>query len=293
MKLNYLTATLLVVGLAACTNEEESPVLNDTPIAARITANIGNEVMTRVSGSAWDTNDKIGISYTSTDENKSGTNIAYHATTTTGDFEPDGEPIYLEGDDTYTFTAYYPYSETVNEENKSISATTEAANQSSNIDFLYASGATAIKANPSVNFTFKHCMSRLTLTFAKGDGLDDAAMSEYTLSGIKLSGTFDTTTGTATATTEETASSLTMTATFGNTSSVFLFPQELSGITVRITIGGETYSATLKLPDEATALAAGKNYTYNITVTKVGLLIDKANITEWSESDGSEASATI
>ena len=293
MKLNYLTATLLVVGLAACTNEEESPVLNDTPVAARITANIGNEVMTRVSGSAWDTNDKIGISYTSTDENKSGTNIAYHATTTTGNFEPDGEPIYLEGDDTYTFTAYYPYNSDITADAPTISATTEATNQSSSIDFLYADKTDARKANPSVDFTFKHCMSRLTLTFAKGDGLSDAIMDKYTLSGIKLSGTFDTTTGTATATTGETASFLTMAATFGNTSSVFLFPQEVSDITVSITIGGETYSATLKLPDEATALAAGKNYTYNITVTKVGLLIDKANITEWGESIGGEASATI
>ena len=293
---------LLAIGLVACTNDEND-ILSTDPVAARITANIGNEMNTRVTNeNQWEADkDLIGISYTTANGDKSGTNISYKATSTQGSFVPSSNPIYLEGSDTYTFSAYYPYNSSITEGNTVINASTTATNQETNIDFLYAN-TTATKANPDVDFTFAHCMSLLSLTFTQGEGLEGATMSGYTLSGIYLNGTFDTSTGKATATTDATGeteqeTTLTMSAGFGSTSSVLLFPQTLSNsITVSVTIDGNIYSATLnpKVEDEtSTELKAGYKYAYTITVTKVGLRIEGATITSWNNGTDGSGSVAI
>ena len=303
MKVQHLSMALLAIGLVACTNDEND-ILSTDPVAARSTANIGNEMNTRVTNeNQWEADkDLIGISYTTTSGDKSGTNISYKATSTQGSFTPSSNPIYLEGSDTYTFSAYYPYNSDIAEENTIITASTTAENQGTGIDFLYASSETATKGEPDVDFTFAHCMSLLSLTFTQGEGLEGATMSEYTLSGIYLNGTFDTSTGKATATTDATGeteqeTTLTMSAGFGSTSSVLLFPQTLSnGITVNVTIDGNIYSATLnpKVEDEtSTELKAGYKYAYTITVTKVGLRIEGATITSWGEGTDGSGSVAI
>ena len=295
MKTRLFTFAVLGIALAACTNDEEN--LNDGPVAAVINAEISDAVATRASGTQWTTNDEIGIS-----ESRFGyVNVPYRWES--GKFTPTGTIIFFQDDDPTTFSAYYPY----DADGGTLTATTDATAQQNQpaIDFLYATGATASTHNPEVNFTddtdaggtdcsFHHCMSQITLTFKEGSGVDFSTIQPtgYTLSGLMLTGSFDTTTGTAETDDATAAQDLDMTLTNGAlTSSVILFPQTKASIGLSVYYNSQPYTATLTIPDGA--LKAGNNYTWTVTVRNKDLSIESAKITDWNPVTGGNVSADL
>lgn len=233
MNTRLLPIAVLALCAVACTNDNEN--LNDGPVAAVINAEISDAVATRASGTTWAERDKIGIS-----ESRFGyTNVPYRWES--GKFTPTGTIIFFQDDDPTTFSAYYPY----DADGGTLTTTTDATAQQNQpaIDFLYATGATASTHNPEVNFTddtdaggtdcsFHHCMSQITLTFKEGSGVDFSTIQPtgYTLSGLVLEGSFDTTTGTAETDANAQTADLTMELDGALTSSVILFPQSTTSI---------------------------------------------------------------
>lgn len=295
MKTRLFTFAALALALAACTNDNEN--LNDDSVAAVINAEISDAVATRASGTAWAERDEIGIS-----ESRFGyTNVPYRWES--GKFTPTGTIIFFQDDDPTTFSAYYPY----NAAGGTLTATTDATAQQNQpaIDFLYATGATASTHNPEVNFTddtdaggtdcsFHHCMSQITLTFEAGSGVDFNTIKPtgYTLSGLVLAGSFDTTTGTAETDDATAAQDLDMTLTNGAlTSSVILFPQTKASIGLSVYYNSQPYTATLTIPDGA--LKAGNNYTYTVTVRNKDLSISSATISDWNPVNGGNVNADL
>ena len=295
MKTRLFTFAALALALAACTNDNEN--LNDDSVAAVINAEISDAVSTRASGTAWAERDEIGIS-----QRRFGyTNVPYRWES--GKFTPTGTIIFFQDDDPTTFSAYYPY----DADGGTLTATTDATAQQNQpaIDFLYATGATASTHNPEVNFTddtdaggtdcsFHHCMSQITLTFKEGSGVDFSTIQPtgYTLSGLMLTGSFDTTTGTAETDDATAAQDLDMTLTNGAlTSSVILFPQTKASIGLSVYYNSQPYTATLTIPDGA--LKAGNNYTYTVTVRNKDLSIESAEITPWNPVSGDDVNADL
>ena len=295
MKTRLFTFATLALALAACTNDDEN--LNNGSVAAVINAEISDAVSTRASGTAWAERDEIGIS-----ESRFGyTNVPYRWES--GKFTPTGTIIFFQDDDPTTFSAYYPY----DADGGTLTATTDATAQQNQpaIDFLYATGATASTHNPEVNFTddtdaggtdcsFHHCMSQITLTFKEGSGVDFSTIQPtgYTLSGLMLTGSFDTTTGTAETDDATAAQDLDMTLTNGAlTSSVILFPQTKASIGLSVYYNSQPYTATLTIPDGA--LKAGNNYTYTVTVRNKDLSIESAEITPWNPVSGDDVNADL
>lgn len=295
MKTRFFAFAALALTLAACTNDDEN--LNDGSVAAVINAEISDAVATRASGTAWAERDEIGIS-----ESRFGyTNVPYRWES--GKFTPTGTIIFFQDDDPTTFSAYYPY----DADGGTLTATTDATAQQNQpaIDFLYATGATASTHNPEVNFTddtdaggtdcsFHHCMSQITLTFKAGSGVDFTTINPtgYTLSGLVLEGSFDTTTGTAETDDATAAQDLDMTLTNGAlTSSVILFPQTKASIGLSVYYNSQPYTATLTIPDGA--LKAGNNYTYTVTVRNKDLSIESAEITPWNPVSGDDVNADL
>ena len=89
-------------------NDDE--YVDNTPVAARITAGIGNSVSSRAAGTAWAKGDKIGITTLRGDESKY-VNMEY--TTENGDGKFAGTPMYFQDAQAeVTFTAYYPFTGT-------------------------------------------------------------------------------------------------------------------------------------------------------------------------------------
>ena len=286
MKTRLFVFAALALALAACNKDNNEVLDNDGPVAAEFTAAIGNNMTTRVSGTdgdQWDNGDCIGIT------GAGYTNIPY--VINNNRFAPQSTVIYFNGPETKTFNAYYPY----NAAGGTLAVSTTADNQGSGIDFLFASGATGSTRNPTVSFTgeysFRHCMSRITLTFEAGDGVDFSMVkpNAYTLGGVKLDGTFDTATGTAAADDGAQAGEVSMELENGNlTSSVIIFPQATASLPLVVNYNSQTYTATLTVPEGA--LKAGKRYTYTVRVNATGLTLEGCTISDWTdeskETDG-------
>ena len=295
MKTRFFALATLVLALAACNNDNEN--LNGDPVAARFTADIA--LATRASGTTWDNGDRIGITDIGNDTQYG--NVPFILKN--GKFEAEGKVIYIEDTKTHTFRAYYPY----NAAGGILAATTDATAQQnqSAIDFLFATGATGDKKSPVVSFTdktakggednsFHHRMSRITLTFEAGDGVNFSVVKpeRYTLDGLLLTGTFNTADGIATADNGAQTGELTMNLADGNlTSSIILFPQTVASLPLVVNYKGQEYHATLTMPEGA--LQAGNNYTYTVKVRNKVLEVSEATIAKWNDIDGGEVNAGL
>ncbi len=293
MKTRHFALAALALTLAACNNDNENQ--NGGPVAAQFTADIYEAVSTRASGTTWDDGDCIGIT------GAGYTNIPY--VLDNNRFKPQSTVIYFNDIETKTFHAYYPY----NVAGGVLTATTDAAAQQNQpaIDFLFATGATGSTHSPVVSFTdktkdggadnsFHHRMSQITLTFEAGDGVDFSQVKpeRYTLNGAKLTGTFNTADGIATADDGAQTGELTMELADGNlTSSVILFPQTAASLSLTVNYRSQNYRATLTVPEGA--LQAGNNYTYTVKVRNKGIEVSEATIAKWNDIDGGEVGADL
>ena len=295
MKTRFFALAMLALALVACNNDNEN--LNGDPVAAQFTANIAPA--TRASGTTWDNGDRIGVTDIGNDTQYG--NVPFILKN--GKFEAEEKVIYIEDAETHTFRAYYPY----NAAGGTLAATTDATAQQNQpaIDFLFTSGATGDKNSPVVSFTdktkdggednsFHHRMSRITLTFEAGDGVDFSVIKpeRYTLDGLKLTGTFNTADGIATADDGAQTGELTMELADGNlTSSVILFPQTAASLPLTVNYRSQNYRATLTVPEGA--LQAGNNYTYTVKVRNKGIEVSEATIAKWNDIDGGEVGADL
>ena len=293
MKTRFFALAALALALVACNNDNEN--LNGDLVAAQFTADIAPA--TRASGTTWDNGDRIGITDIGNDTQYG--NVPFILKN--GKFEAEGKVIYIEDAKTHTFRAYYPY----NAAGGILTATTDATAQQNQpaIDFLFASGATGDKSSPVVSFTdktykggednsFHHRMSRITLTFEAGDGVDFNVVKpeRYTLDGLLLTGTFNTADGIATADNGLQTGELTMNLADGVlTSSIILFPQTVASLPLVVNYKGQEYHATLTMPEGA--LQAGNNYTYTGKVNATGLTLEGCTIGSWVDGGGESGEA--
>ena len=160
-------------------------------------------------------------------------------------------------------------------------------------------------SSPVVSFTdktykggednyFHHRMSRITLTFEAGDGVDFSVVKpeRYTLDGLLLTGTFNTADGIATADNGAQTGELAMNLADGNlTSSVILFPQTVASLPLVVNYKGQEYPATLTMPEGA--LLPGNNYTYTVKVSNKVLEVSEATIAKWNDINGGEVDAGL
>ena len=294
MKTRFFALAALALALAACNNDNEI-LNNDGPVAARFIADIAPA--TRASGTTWTGGDRIGVTDIGNDTQYG--NVPFILKN--GKFEAEEKVIYIEDTKPHTFRAYYPY----NAAGGTLAATTDATAQQNQpaIDFLFASGATGDKDSPVVSFTdktdkggadnsFHHRMSRITLTFEVGDGVDFSVVKpeRYTLGDVILTGTFNTADGIAAA--DGTAEALAMDLADGSlTSSVILFPQTAASLPLTVNYRSQNYRATLTVPEGA--LQAGNNYTYTVKVRNKGIEVSEATIAKWNDIDGGEVGADL
>lgn len=288
MKIRHFALAALAISMAACTSDNEN-LNTDGPVAAKFIADITPATRVNSEGTEWTEGDRIGVT------GAGFTNVPYKREY--GMFVPDGTVIYFDDTETHTFKAYYPYQA----EGGTVTVSTAADKQGTDIDFLFASGATGDTRNPTVSFTgdhaFKHCMSLIKFTFKPGDGImfSETEPASYTLGGLKIEGTFDTATGT-TAVTAAANSPITMQLNGATASQVIILPQEVTiPLDLSVSYNGQSYKATLKLPETPTAnfYTAGYAYTYNITLNNKDIEVSEPTITPWKDGDSFNANSTL
>lgn len=301
-KFFLLAATAMT--FAACSNDNE-PTVENSPVAAQVYAGI-NAVQSRAAGTSWDANDEIGISCKSAGTTYN--NVQYVTTAGDGSFthvNGSANGIFFENTDVVTFTAYYPFYGTnaylPGEDGIITDVTTEEQANQKKFDFLFAT-ATASRTNPTLSFTgdnaFKHKMTRLIINVKadanSGFDAEHVFIGQYSIGGIKHSGTFNTATGEAVATGDATSEwKITGAAddkeTNVRTYDMILYPQSEASLTFKVNIAGQEYVAPAITP----ALAAGTSYTYTITVKKTGLEVSSCTIDKWGDGGSYDVDATM
>ena len=305
-KILYIAAVASL--LAACANEEDG-IGNSSPVAATIQANISKTVTRATVGNTWSENDAIGV-YASSGVITKEDNKKYITKNGDGTFEADGNDnvIYFKDNKKTTFSAYYPYSESLTDGKMDWIMSEVEEKQPCKADVLFASGATASKASPTVNFTdaehrFKHCMSLVEFKIKPGQGVKDNnyKFNRLNMKGIFISGKFDTRTGSV----EAAGDRETLTRVFNDVSfeseesfAYIMLPQSLESNKMDIEIylllnDSEVKYTTPITPSTNGQFEGGKKYTYNITVKNTGITIENANIVPWGNGDSSDLDADI
>ena len=191
-KILYIAAAALL--FAACANEEDG-IGNNGPVAATVQADIVKNATRATTDNTWSSNDAIGVNVTSYGYTI-GDNVKY-TTTGDGNFTSDNPIYFASATEEVQFNAYYPYQENVDGNgivnNWNMAEVKEG--EPCPADFLFATGATATKSSPQVQFTgdnqFKHCMSMIRLTFKAGDGIN--ANNANLKNKLKLKGIYNNT----------------------------------------------------------------------------------------------------
>ena len=332
MKKRTMTMLVTVAIMAtACEKNEDKTPRGD--VQAVFSANIGNPLVAgetattptgRATGSTWDEQDAIGI-YASESTNKDEQNWKYTRVPgkTGAEAWTSERPFYFkdtEADaEVITFWAYYPWTDKLQDisiDSKTVTIIKVDASDKQTpelqktIDFMFAdkeaedqpdhpaAPCTGNRDEPSVNFQFRHCMSKVVFKLAasEADGVtnDDIKAMTGLLTGVKSKGTFRLDNGTITDD-DEAATDLSLTTveeTDGKiTVSAIVVPQKRTETTdarlaLKKTVTNEVFK-TQKLLNFN--LEAGKKYTYTITVKKLGLKITASDITDWkAEEVGNE-----
>lgn len=304
----YIAAAALL--FAACANEEDG-ISNNGPVAATVQADISNNIKTRgtADNDRWTAGDAIGVYVTSTG-NTTGDNKKYVTTNGDGTFEAadNDNIIYFKDNKETTFSAYYPYSESLTDGKMNWNMAEVEENQPCMADVLFASGATASKASPIVNFTdiehrFKHCMSLVEFKIKPRQGVKDNnyKFNRLELKGIFTSGKFDTRTGLV----ENVGDRMSLVRNFDDVPfeseesfAYIMLPQSLESNKMDIEIylllndSEVKYTASIT-PSTNGQFEGGKKYTYNITVKNTGITIEDANIYPWENGGLGDLDAEI
>ena len=296
-KILYIAAVALL--FAACANEEDG-IGNSGPVAATVKADIVKNVTRATTDDTWSKNDAIGV-YVTSPGYTIGDNVKY-TTTGDGNFTSDNPIYFADARETVIFNAYYPYQENMDGngivDNWNMAEVKEG--EPCPADFLFATGATATKSSPQVQFTgdnqFKHCMSMIRLTFKAGKGIDanNANLkNNLKLKGIYKTGSINTQTGEVTISGDRGIYESDVdnkSLKNGVTCEFIVFPQSLDNnkmdIELEVADNGTINTYTTSLPSSTNnEFKGGYLYTYTISINNTGVVIENAGITAWQTSD--------
>ncbi len=292
--------TLLAAGLlAGCEYNEVKPTPTGDPVAAEVTASI-NQALPRVEAgdgqfARFAAGDVIYVV---------AGGVAIHDYTLQGDgsWSAGDNPYYFQSAGDVAFRAWYADPAVAPADNViAIDTRTQPTGDNgwNRWDILATPQVTASATAPQINFTgddaFAHVMAQVSFVLRAGDGIADlAALTGYTLKGMITDATFDTQTCTLAAgdTTSDIAVELAGASDAEHACApLILVPQAVGTLDLDVAYNGQTYAASLDVPDGG--LQAGYSYTYTVTISNTGLDANAAEISSWLPGEGGQGEATL
>lgn len=287
-KANILATAALATLLAACSNDSDvfnTPDYADTPIGLNV--NVGPMATRAGYEQGALTEGSFGLYLTTegtnSDERYNCTNRAVkydNGWTIQG-----GQLLWKSNDATVTYYAYLPYTGTVGDAaNYAFTVKTDQSTED-NVkasDLLWTGQQTAIPGT-ALDITFKHALSKLNVTLAKGSELEDG----LTFKSVKLSNCATATTVNLTAGTAGTATNSGQTitlyaATANEKYECILVPQTFNQ-TLKVEItdnNGKVYAFT---SNKDLTFASGEEYTLNLTVGRDKVTTGTISADPWGE----------
>lgn len=273
-------AAALALALVACGDENElagDVQALDSPEEVSFSAGI----LSRASGSSWEAEDKVGIS--ATGGGTSYSNVQYQVAEAGASvaFKPVAEAICYTADAPMSFTAYYPYAETL--DNGFIYKNTMQTQE--DVDFLWASvNDHPYSEAPVVSFTFRHRMALLEVQVTSDV---DLSGQNVVIGGLKHDGGFNTATGEAKPKDEALTQEWTVGPSVSGNEfdfSGFIYPQAANELAVKI---GEQEA---KLSLGQNMFQAGYKYTVTATIDdgkiSAQITINGNTIEGWEDAAG-------
>lgn len=273
-------AAALALALVACGDENElagDVQLLDSPKEVSFSAGI----LSRASGSNWNVDDEVGISATGGGTSYSNVQYQVAGAGASVAFNPVAEAICYTADAPMSFTAYYPYNETL--DNGFIYKNTAVTQDK--VDFLWASVNNYPYSDaPVVSFTFRHQMALLEVQVTSDK---DLFGQNVVIGGLKHDGGFNTATGEAKPKAEVQAQDWTVGTAVSGTEfefSGFIYPQDANELAVKI---GEQEA---KLSLGQNMFQAGYKYTVTATIDdgkiNAQITINGNTIEGWKDAAG-------
>ncbi|MEG0944779.1 MAG: fimbrillin family protein [Angelakisella sp.] len=272
----------------------------------RIALEVTSGINTRAYDATWEAGDAMGIymfNNNSTTISEGAENRNY---TTTGDgkFSPvttsANQTIYFPITGKTDFMAYYPWqSITKDASNKYLYAVNVASQTSQKaIDLMAAAKVVGKdKEHKEVAFEFTHKLAKIALTEIKhGDGLTatDLQGLSVKLTNQRTKATYNVVDGgEVVVNTAEPASEVALLVANSNLAEAIVLPADsTAGMKLVFTLkNGDVYSWALSNAAQSSAFAAGKKYSYKITISKEELSVT-STITNWVSGNGTGDTGT-
>ena len=305
-RLLTLTFTTLTLTFTACSNDDEDDILGQgegkqlaQPVAVDFSAGITTRVTTN---SEWEIGDLVGISASEivgTTSTPKYTNVQYKAditgeSTTFSWAGTEQDEIAYTSENKMVFTAYYPYTATI--ENSIIEASTNTEAPQKNIDFLFAKTGEINyiegSESPQINLEFQHRMARIRVKIKVTDNTDINGKN-IILGGLIHEGTFDTNSGIARANGSNVVNDWSI-GTFNSTNGTemeiirIIYPQNAESLDLRIGDENDNLKTSFTLPDNK-KFEPNNSYTINAEVKDATIhatiTIDNNTIKGWNENE--------
>ena len=304
-----MLSALAALCLTSCNNDDEVSV-NDGKV--RFTAGIGKEAVatpqSRAAGIEWHKGDEIGIfmvKHGTTTIAQDTENRRYTTANGTNAFTPvmSHEIYYPMDNSAVDFIAYYPHSNGAQLAAAlpiEIALTQTDATQRAT-DLMWAMADNNAKgytkdANKKVDFSFGHCLSKLTMNCTVDASVGAASLLDaatVTIKGMNTVNTFDLRTATL-GTTPTTVADIAPRRLddakdgFDGTYDAIILPGTYADglLTVEFTINGETFVWDVK----AIEFNPGHDYIYKVKITRTGVTAT-GTITPWTPVERNEVTA--
>jgi hypothetical protein len=305
-KSNLLAVATLVSAAAFTSCNVNDYIEDETNRPVRFTASIDNQAIAsapeaRAAGSTWSNNDAIGIFMVETgtlDIAENATNKQYTTSSGNGSFTAAtlaDEIFYpMDGGSDVNFIAYYPYrsgATLTTAANIEIATAQTAANQPT-YDLLWSGSATDYnKTSSNVPLTFQHKLSKIVMNVSAhanvGASAADLSGMTVTITGMNTKNTINLATGDLNTPSEE-ADITPRTITAGSQYDAIIIPGDYAAgaVSVEFTVNSETFTWNVG----AKSFASGSEYTYDVTLTRTGVVVT-GTITPWTSVTGGSVTA--
>ena len=252
----YIALAALALGFAACSQDDDfAPQQED--IVKIASANIATEVQTRVNtldeGTVWENGDRILLVNNSRTANKNSGTYTYNGTAWS---LTEGLVLYASSG-TNNFTAYYP---AVGEEAYILPAEQNTMESIKYADRMVGTASNVAKG-AAVELSFERQNAKVTIIPKLNTEFDSGTTSISSLTIADITPYYST-----------------------NAKDYIAIIAPATGdftVTVKVKIGNEEQEPLIATT--STAIEAGKHYTFNLTVGKEAVIIDKVSVTQWTE----------
>lgn len=271
----------MALGLVSCSQDMESPASENPEIKLTTKINPATRgTNTDEQSTAINMGQQVGITITgATADHK---NVSW-TVGSEGKLENQGDPVYYNGDNMVTITAYHPYNEAWTEVATGTAYTFNLASDQSGTgyadsDLLFAQ-TNAQKTTDAINLTFNHKLAKVSV-FLTNSNNEDLSGAQIFISNTSTEVTFGN--GQATATGNQVKDILAGT---GNQAAAIIAPQTLTSGTefVKVVWNGKNFYYTL--PADKPILA-GTAYTYRLRINNSPELnLDGSDIDDWNKED--------